>query len=157
MMMTLELFNASLALDFTCVVHTHLVKMRAYDCKEVPVPCFIALQFLMFIPGRLKKKMHLTLSHSWATNIMLCILHWHDSAMPASVEDSNYKPKENLLLKTSLVLYFSIMYTVYSRDASILCLAGHFMLHSHIYYYCSIVYFGWGAFFVYMVEISCCL
>lgn len=44
-MMTLELFNADLALDFTFVVHSHLVKRRSCYCKEVPVLALLLFSF----------------------------------------------------------------------------------------------------------------
>lgn len=45
MMMSLELFDASLALDFTYVVHTHSVERKSCYCKEVTVIVLLLFSF----------------------------------------------------------------------------------------------------------------
>ena len=101
--------------------------------------------FLILIPGRKRKTLPCPIAEL-STNVMLYVLHWPESAMLVSIEGSNCKAKENLLLKTCLVLDFrvtSLQHLIDSIDASSSGFVSHCTLPGHIYYRdCSIVYFG---------------
>lgn len=114
LMMTLELFNANFALHFFVGVHTYLARRRSSYCKEFPVLIFFPTYVLISIPGRERRTLPCPIAE-FSTNVMLYILHWPESAMPVSVEGSNFKPKENLLLKTSLAHHFGVSGTPCSQ------------------------------------------
>lgn len=121
---------------FLCCYTYSFSKKEVLLLQRGSSPCFFRLMFLILIPGKERQTLPCPIAEL-STNVVLFILHWPESAMPVSIEGSNCKPEENLLLKTSLAHHFgvtSLEHLIDSIGASISGLVSHCTLPEHIYY-----------------------